>query len=244
MSDSTTESDTLQSIRDVWNSNRLFGVEAGAAARCILDLIDTIHHVSGLPEIIVKRHSNRRAISAAFRPITNSQTGLVVRSKILLSGHQDTDTAIRVVTALLHETGHAIDMLALGNRELLFSSETHLRWNDWRKAVLRSEHVRELRREASEPPNQPGVTPCVVDYLYEATAWRNLQLHELWARSYAQYIATRNYDMELLEILRSPLDIPDQEYPDHWVRRQWNDEDFSPIESSIDMLFGGLGWLK
>ena len=59
---------------------------------------------------------------------------------------------------------------------------------------------------------------------------------ELWARSYAQYIAKKsgNQDMnaQLAEMQESP-------FPS-----QWSDDDFAPIMEAIDGIFRAKGWIE
>jgi hypothetical protein len=62
-----------------------------------------------------------------------------------------------------------------------------------------------------------------------------MQFPEFFARSYAQYIATRSGDTLLLGHLN------------RWLARQtwilqWDHGDFAPIGETLDSLFAVLGW--
>lgn len=62
-----------------------------------------------------------------------------------------------------------------------------------------------------------------------------LQPEELWARAYAQYIATRSAKPVLIKGIAA---IRTSGLPD----RQWSDDDFKPIAKEIDDAFTKLGW--
>jgi hypothetical protein len=67
-----------------------------------------------------------------------------------------------------------------------------------------------------------------------------LKPEELWARSYAQYIAERSADSDMLaalDLLRPPA-LTGQLYSS-----QWETTDFAPVAAAIDTLFKGLGWI-
>jgi len=63
-----------------------------------------------------------------------------------------------------------------------------------------------------------------------------LSPEELWARSYAQYIAKKSGNKAMLAELAKLQDDP--------IPSQWSDDDFIEIEKAIDELFKERGWLK
>ena len=65
--------------------------------------------------------------------------------------------------------------------------------------------------------------------------------HEIFARAYAQYIATKSKNPEMLAVLRSRQGKPEdgKGYPD-----QWDDDDFVPLYEEIENIFLKIGWLK
>jgi hypothetical protein len=133
-------------------------------------------------------------------------------------------------------------MLAAGSLSGHECSTYHSAWQEWREAVKKSSHVKELQELVEQPPNRPGAEPVEPDLHFRSIAERNLQLEELWARSYAQYILTRAGELELLARLVAFGDPVDDDFPEHTVPRQWSDRDFESIGQSIDNLFTGLGW--
>jgi hypothetical protein len=128
--------------------------------------------------------------------------------------------------ALVHEIGHAIDY-ALGNGS--FASAT----NDpalrhWRNAIYGSHGYLRILDYADR-------ITSLAEAEYVNYAIRN---SELWARSYAQYIAARSDDPVLLLELRNR-----QNYESDELQLQWQDEDFEDIASAIDGYFRLVAWI-
>ncbi|MBU6428425.1 MAG: hypothetical protein KGR26_05415, partial [Cyanobacteria bacterium REEB65] len=65
-----------------------------------------------------------------------------------------------------------------------------------------------------------------------------LEPKELWARCYAQYIATRGDDAELKDQLESLINGEHAGV----IPLQWSHHDFEPIAKQIDAMFAKLGW--
>lgn len=137
-----------------------------------------------------------------------------------------------------HEVGHLLDSWCIGAPGVSFASESDPRLEPWRDAVRASQvwaRYDELKQHPVIPyideedggvfllPLDPGELAAVT------------QFREYFARSYAQYIATRSRDTLLMEHLN------------RWLARQtwilqWDHADFAPIGEAIDSLFAALGW--
>ena len=65
--------------------------------------------------------------------------------------------------------------------------------------------------------------------------------HEIFARAYAQYIATKSKNPAMIANLRDRQGNPimGEVYPD-----QWEDEDFKPLYDELETIFKQVGWLK
>jgi SPP1 gp7 family putative phage head morphogenesis protein len=123
-----------------------------------------------------------------------------------------------------HEVGHLLDYTVLGEAGT-FASEVHADFAEWRRAVRASEAITSIR-----------ATQGTVKGLHKAEYY--LRGHEMWARSYAQYIATKSGDAEMLrqlDIIRGVGDIG------HLI--QWSDADFAPIAAAIENILKKKGWL-
>jgi hypothetical protein len=68
-----------------------------------------------------------------------------------------------------------------------------------------------------------------------------LSKDEQWARSYAQWIATRSKNSELLDQVKK---ITQKTDAPAYNASQWVEADFEPIAEAIDIIFKTLGWLK
>jgi len=77
-------------------------------------------------------------------------------------------------------------------------------------------------------PITSGADPAYTAYLR--------QENEIWARAYAQYIATKSQNPKMLEELRK-----EQAY---YYPVAWSDDDFEPVTAAIDTLFTTLGWMR
>lgn len=66
-----------------------------------------------------------------------------------------------------------------------------------------------------------------------------LKTEEIWARAYAQYVATKSGDAVLLnQLAESRKRLSYSTY----LHRQWEDDDFKPILEAMDRLFARLKW--
>lgn len=135
---------------------------------------------------------------------------------------------------LVHELGHYIDHMLIGEPGVPASYPGTPELDDWRDAVVQTWAADGLARIAADPAfdvlpgPEPGSTfrQYVREYL--------LTPHELFARSYSQYIAEKSGDRDLLAALADAQTLP---YPE-----QWDDDDFAPIRAAFDRLLEGLGW--
>lgn len=91
----------------------------------------------------------------------------------------------------------------------------------WRQAVKNSDAYKTLLAKHGE----------YRDYL--------LRTKELWARSYAQYVAQRSGNVRL----RAQIQDVRAGQTNFWRESQWAEADFAPIASAIDQLFSSLGWI-
>jgi hypothetical protein len=135
---------------------------------------------------------------------------------------------------MIHELGHLIDKAAMGVTPQPYSV-THPLWSTWRSEVRASQHYQELI----------DLRGRTTGNAYDAADY-SLQTHELWARTYAQYVATRAGS----GILRSELSqwmsytVKNARGVDVRVPQQWDDNDFIAIGQSIDEIFRTLGWRR
>ena len=196
-------------------SNALILPKNGIAkdvAETVLAEIDKIHGVGVLPQIPVLL-TDSKDYGAVYRRATEREP-----KEILIGQHTHEPEF-----DFTHEIGHFLDHQAIGEVGAFASVSSDL-MADWFEVVTNSAAIKEIL-----------ALPEGVDYrdYYLGTA-------EMWARSYAQYIATKSQNPTLLKQLDS---IRTNDYPNaiHNLS-QWHDKDFEPIASKIDQLFLMLGW--
>lgn len=204
--------------------------EPGKPLRNAIAAIDAVHTDGSLPVIPLGRDNDRQREGAMM---TDTRTDKVV--KILVS-----KSASHPELTTVHETGHFLDKAGIGPSGP-WASVTDPQLNGWRKAIVESSairHLAALRDMASATitlangiESRIPVNKAFVDYL--------LQPWEVWARSYAQFIAVKSRNPELMEQLKQRVDEPfAQAYTMHW-----RDDDFAPIAEAMELLFQQLGWM-
>jgi SPP1 gp7 family putative phage head morphogenesis protein len=177
----------------------------------ILTIIDSIHSDGELPEIPIKASSSEK-FYGSYAYRPNGK----VPVEIKLSKYGD-----HPELTLAHEIGHFIDHQAFGEKG--FSSTNNEMFAGWRDAVANSNATKEIKSIGDSNSNY------------------YLSAHEQWARSYAQYIATKSGDINLIKQL-DDIRNGDRVSP---IRKlsQWQDDDFELISKEIDKLFLKMRWL-
>jgi hypothetical protein len=198
---------------------RLFHEDLYRAVRSI----DAVHGDGPLPTIPV-----------LLRP------ALPVRGRFVLRDGLPSEILIRADAAhrgftLLHEVGHFLDFVALGELRDFGSAAGVPELAAWRRAYETSLGHRRLEAAIARivgalPPDRAAER----DRLEQP-----LSPEEAWARSYAQYVSVRSADADLLTgLIAARTPEPGRVY--HLL--QWDDDDFRPIAAAFDALFRRLGW--
>ena len=120
----------------------------------------------------------------------------------------------RPVLATLHEIGHLLDYAALPGEKYATATYTDL-LAPWWKAVYDSQRFTQLKAEG-----------------WDAL----LPKRELFANSYAQFIATRTQDSAALAELAALAKSEPE--------KVWAQEDFQPIVRALEELCQKMSWLK
>jgi len=136
---------------------------------------------------------------------------------------------------LLHEVGHLLEKLVIpGHREGRRDWDSDPATAEWIQTVRHSLTVKSLGRrfDDSREAKRQGQANL---YAY------HLRNDELWARSYAQYVALRSGDQKFLDQARANQTKNDD---GTYTELQWRDDDFTAIAAAIDHLLISLGWRK
>jgi hypothetical protein len=193
--------------------------EKGKHLARVLGLIDDLHGDGPLHDLPMRFANDPINMGSFWR--TNPPHATAQR--ITISTHFPSISGQEFTFA--HELGHYLDLQGMRSKTGWFGSEAKDFSPSMTKLfdlLLDSPEIRALK--ASKRSNHRN-------YL--------LRRREIWARAYAQYVATRTGDPGLLAGLE-----------DWRTMRgingfaQWTDDSFEPIMKAIDELFLELGWLK
>ena len=141
--------------------------------------------------------------------------------------------------AALHEIGHFLDWSGLGNSPArgVTATESHPLLKEWREAVSKTKAYKEMegRILAIEKKKKKSKT--------EKDDLRHLkylfQKEELFARGYAQYIATKCSD----PLIKSELDKMLGSVYCKAYHTQWEADDFKSLSEAYDNIFKAKGWI-
>lgn len=129
-----------------------------------------------------------------------------------------------------HEMGHLIDLMAIGS-PCRFASPADPLLKSWRHSVENSNSIRQIRSFLATGHCPSPISDIKVQ-IYRAQVEEDLTSKEIWARSYAQYVAIRGGNPTLAEQLRGL-----QNRRGYSKFKQWSDDDFAPIAHEMDKFF-------
>jgi hypothetical protein len=201
--------------------------------RQVIAAIDRVHGTHDLPRIPVRyvfgMVDRGRFL---FDPKTGEPISILLRPDVR---HRS--------FALLHEIGHFLDLAALGSGPD-FGTVVGSKFLDWALTVRESTAFRTLAEfvlqgsaRIIDPDDPDRSMPLNPRELAVIEKW--LQPEELWARSYAQFVASRSESPDLVAGLdQSRTRSRGRVY----YPRQWDDDDFVLIGTAIDQLLVAQGW--
>lgn len=209
-----------------------------AFARPAMAALDEVHGDGPLRVIPLKSREMGRGRLGGYDPNPG-------RHQILMSAE---GRQLHPHLTLWHEVGHWLDVLALSATPgRLASGANHPDLRAWRDAVERSDAIRTMRQWLHEPRWITGPDGRLAPNPRRPTHTENghiaylLTPEEMFARAYAQWIATRSQHAAGLTELARVLDVAQTDPYDPY-RRQWSDDDFAPIAAALDRLFALRGW--
>ena len=202
--------------------------------RDALAAVDEVHRDGRLPTIPIRRRAVDRRMHGCFRHVLGGPP-------LDLSVHP---AARHAAMTAVHEVGHFLDYSGLGASGGFCSVAGDL-LSPWRAATRGSDAVQrlgQLWRFTAGKAQEPQAAGDVVRYEVENRYIEYLlQNEELWARSYAQFIAVRSAHPDLLEQLGRLRDRPERRL---YYGSQWEDDDFLPILTEIEAVFQRIDWMQ
>lgn len=207
--------------------------KTSSAARRALAVIDQVHGDGVLPTIPLVVTGKKKTLGGYS--FTHGGTA----SDIELSKHGS-----HPELTMAHEVGHFLDHHGIGKPGTFATTDkygqdpymarvmasirgtaAHAQLDGWRG------QVETIWPDATGAPARYGISTAHTAYL--------LRDEELWARAYAQYIATKSGDATMrtqLESIRGELSP--------YAARQWADDDFEPVLAAMDSLMENRGWSR
>jgi Zn-dependent peptidase ImmA (M78 family) len=186
--------------------------ETKTAVERVLKIVDSIHGVDTMPMLFVGVRRGRLLGKYTYKD------GIL---KLIVN-----PATPDVELTFLHELGHFIDHH--GFNPFRESSKSDEFFDEWREAVEKTDSVIALRSAVSRQTSDA----VFARYL--------LELPELWARSYSQFIAVESGDKSLLTQLKM--------YRNSLIFRerysQWTDIDFQRLYHATVSLFRAKQWIK
>ena len=211
-------------------------VEAGPYSNAFssaLAAVDAVHQDGKLPRIPLKRLALSHGMHGRFLYTAGGQPREIAVH--YASSHAELTT--------VHEIGHFLDYAGFGATGE-FSSIAEPMLGAWRSAVRNSSAVQRLGylwRHPADKIQETQESGNVVEYSVQKSYLEYLlENEELWARSYAQFVAVKSGSPELREQLNRLRDRPARSLY-YW--EQWDDEDFLPILAEIEAVFRQLSWM-
>lgn len=176
-------------------------------------IIDEVHSAPPLPKVLV---------DGKTQPENDAELVHDTAGNVFRMGVKDVPGQKFNLT---HETGHLIDLKGFGT--VGSASEAHPDLQEWRDAVRGTKLFRQMEKKAATT-----LDPEAKKY------WRYLSSHtEMWARSYAQFIAERSGDPPLVTGVKEARKFG-------IAGGHWTERDFAPVRTAIEKLFTKKGWLK
>lgn len=192
--------------------------------------VDAVHGDGILPKIeagimLMEKHEG------AFDGIAGIESSFVIA----------VDPRVEAVElTALHEIGHVIDFCALG-RGRRYQSAKSQEMQRWRSQVQKSKSYKTLannRGYLSAKIELPDTRTVEISLNQEFVEY-SLEWRELFARSYAQYIAMQSRNKTLQEQLDQARNQPIHQI----YAMQWHDADFHDIAQALDQVLRQREWI-
>ena len=203
------------SARATFSVARSRGRYAAAVMRA-LNAIDRVHACSDLPPLPIRfgRAEQREGYTRFLDHRFPLWIVVSVRGRTL------------ALTAL-HEIGHYLDWQGFGV-DGEWASRFDPRLEEWWQAVKATAAYAELDRLLNDLYAEGRISLRMASYFGSP--------EELWARSYAQWVAVRSGDVQLAAELDRAREYWYAE-AGPYLPEQWEDDDFAPIASALDRVF-------
>jgi hypothetical protein len=142
--------------------------------------------------------------------------------------------------SLAHEMGHFLDLQAIGEKGVFNSLQNGSPVSKVIKAADETAMIKDLRRILENGQIEVEGKTIPLSFTLQRHIEYLLDPKEVWARSYAQFIAKRSGSKSMKKGLEDVLEM--QKSIPH--KYQWVGSDFDEIEKAIEEMMGDLGWIN
>lgn len=203
----------------------------------VLGLIDRLHGGKELPEIPLKRAATSATYYGAYVFREYRRERRIEVDSIRLQGGR---TRGEVKMTMAHEIGHYIDHHILGDGVFGWGSTSSKASVSMSGETLPGQKEpagvwKEFWDAVEASKMRPKILAASGKLNHKQTTYF-LRGDEIWARAYAQWVAKRSGDPEMIGAL-------EQARMGVLGFRQWGDDEFEPIAAAIDKILGSEGLL-
>jgi len=198
----------------------------------VLELINRVHKIPAIkvidvvPDPQVEGYHGAVMFREPFGVFNAEPTRIVIKTP-----------AETPLTTIAHEIGHLLDVEAIGMRRTFATELGEEVLREWWQAVSESRLYQKLMEIKEQLRDRDILVSDLFIEQYLATR------KEFFARSYAQYIATKTRDRQMLREIRQKRTITVRGFRGEYeLPHQWEPDDFRPIAEALDRLFERLGW--
>ncbi len=148
--------------------------------------------------------------------------------------------APRPELTIAHEIAHLIDRQGIGIKNILATHSTNVdsRMRAFLDTAYKTESVRKIKEIIKTGRFTLFEQEYIVTESLRGHLYYLLAKHEIFARAYAQWVATKTGDEVMLQQIKAIREAPLDKLS------QWHDKEFEPLAKELDNLFQSLGWLK
>lgn len=197
--------------------------EVGQAVRETFKVIDSVHTVpDNLPKIPIKTNRKLRSMAAYSYRENSSGEEIPVNIEI------NPDISTHLELSFTHEFGHYLDSQVFGRGKSTKSMQV------LEEAINNSDAMRSLNAIKENKNNTMKVRGRASYYATRT---------ESFARAYAQYIAMKSNNSEMISQVNGILSY-DRTVNNVYPHSQWGKSDFQPIFKAMDNLFKNKGLLR
>ncbi|NJK44807.1 MAG: hypothetical protein HC933_11445 [Pleurocapsa sp. SU_196_0] len=209
------------------------GLPVFAPATRALGSVTRVHGDGALPALTVTENRVKKGVAAY---VYDKRTGRALGIDVDPKKPWD-------ALDIAHEIGHHLHQQVLSSHADYMDNNVSADLAPWYAAVRATptfQRLERLRDDDFTMIRRGGRIVPVPNTSGEARIM--LRVREVWARSYAQYIAISSGDSAMLDSVGALRDASSEQQTPYPF--QWQDDEFEPVAREIEALFVRKGWMR